>query len=57
MRKNCKNLNHELIDRFGDMPEQVVDLLNSVRIKWIANKNRFGKSSDETWQIGRLFYQ
>ena len=27
----------ELIDRFGDLPTQVVDLLNSVRIKWIAN--------------------
>ena len=28
----------ELIDRFGELPEQVVDLLNSVRIKWIAIK-------------------
>ncbi|MBD0779543.1 transcription-repair coupling factor [Maribacter sp. ANRC-HE7] len=27
----------ELIDRFGELPTQVVDLLNSVRIKWIAN--------------------
>ena len=26
----------ELIDRFGELPTQVVDLLNSVRIKWIA---------------------
>jgi len=26
----------ELIDRFGELPVQVVDLLNSVRIKWIA---------------------
>jgi len=26
----------ELIDRFGELPEQVVDLLNSVRIKWMA---------------------
>ncbi|TDI75055.1 MAG: transcription-repair coupling factor [Bacteroidetes bacterium] len=26
----------ELIDRFGKLPEQVVDLLNSVRIKWMA---------------------
>ena len=25
-----------LIDRFGELPEQAVDLLNSVRIKWIA---------------------
>jgi len=27
----------ELIDRFGELPTEVVDLLNSVRIKWIAN--------------------
>ena len=26
----------EIIDRFGELPIQVVDLLNSVRIKWIA---------------------
>ena len=26
----------ELIDRFGELPEEAVDLLNSVRIKWIA---------------------
>ncbi|OMP32040.1 transcription-repair coupling factor [Mangrovimonas sp. DI 80] len=28
----------ELVDRFGELPFQVVDLLNSVRIKWIAAK-------------------
>lgn len=28
----------DLIDRFGEMPKQVVDLLNSVRVKWIATK-------------------
>ena len=28
----------DLIDRFGEMPKQVVDLLNSVRIKWVATK-------------------
>ncbi|WP_410548709.1 transcription-repair coupling factor [Allomuricauda sp. CAU 1633] len=26
----------ELVDRFGELPEQAEDLLNSVRIKWIA---------------------
>lgn len=41
----------ELIDRFGELPEPVLDLMNSVRIKWIAlrmglervvmKKNRF----------------
>ena len=28
----------QLMDRFGELPTQVVDLLNSVRIKWIATK-------------------
>jgi transcription-repair coupling factor (superfamily II helicase) len=27
-----------LIDRFGQIPEEAVDLLNSVRLKWIATK-------------------
>ena len=27
----------QLIDRFGELPSQAEDLLNSVRIKWIAN--------------------
>ena len=27
----------ELADRFGEIPSQVEDLLNSVRIKWLAN--------------------
>ncbi len=27
----------QLVDRFGELPVQVEDLLNSVRIKWIAN--------------------
>jgi len=27
-----------LVDRFGELPTQAVDLLNSVRIKWIASK-------------------
>ena len=26
-----------LLDRFGELPEEAVDLLNSVRIKWLAN--------------------
>ncbi|SDQ20855.1 transcription-repair coupling factor [Flagellimonas zhangzhouensis] len=26
----------QLVDRFGELPEQAVDLMNSVRIKWIA---------------------
>ncbi|WP_299430490.1 transcription-repair coupling factor [uncultured Maribacter sp.] len=28
----------ELVDRFGELPTPAVDLLNSVRIKWIANQ-------------------
>lgn len=27
----------QLVDRFGELPSQAEDLLNSVRIKWIAN--------------------
>ncbi|MBN4070187.1 transcription-repair coupling factor [Olleya sp. AH-315-F22] len=33
----------EIIDRFGELPTQVVDLLNTVRIKWIATKIGFEK--------------
>ncbi len=33
----------ELTDRFGEMPKQVTDLLNSVQIKWIATKIGFEK--------------
>lgn len=33
----------DLIDRFGKLPVQVLDLLNSVRIKWIASKVGFEK--------------
>ncbi len=29
---------HHLRDRFGPLPEQVSDLLNSVRIKWLAGR-------------------
>lgn len=28
----------EIIDRFGELPTQVVDLFNSVRVKWLATK-------------------
>ncbi|MGC1515405.1 MAG: transcription-repair coupling factor [Maribacter sp.] len=27
----------QLVDRFGELPDEAADLLNSVRIKWIAN--------------------
>ena len=33
----------DLMDRFGELPTQVSDLLNSVRIKWIATKLGFEK--------------
>ncbi len=33
----------ELIDRFGELPTQVTDLLNSVQIKWLATKIGFEK--------------
>lgn len=36
--EELETFTNEIIDRFGEMPTQVVDLLNSVRIKWIAAK-------------------
>ncbi|MDX1363630.1 transcription-repair coupling factor [Arenibacter latericius] len=35
--KALQKYESQLIDRFGELPTQAVDLLNSVRIKWIAN--------------------
>lgn len=34
--EGLKQFENQLIDRFGELPEEVEDLLNSVRIKWIA---------------------
>ena len=34
--EDLQTFERELIDRFGELPEQAVDLLNSVRIKWLA---------------------
>src|SRR5690606_1244455 len=28
----------DVIDRFGELPKEAIDLLNSVRIKWVATK-------------------
>jgi len=33
-----QNFETEIIDRFGEIPLQVEDLLNSVRIKWLAKE-------------------
>jgi transcription-repair coupling factor (superfamily II helicase) len=33
----------ELVDRFGELPIEVIDLLNSVKIKWLATKIGFEK--------------
>ncbi len=41
--QELKAFESQLIDRFGELPVQVVDLLNSVRIKWIASKIGFEK--------------
>jgi len=35
---SLQKFEQELVDRFGELPEPVVDLMNSVRIKWIAIK-------------------
>jgi transcription-repair coupling factor (superfamily II helicase) len=34
--EDLKQFEKELIDRFGELPVQVADLLDSVRVKWIA---------------------
>ncbi|PIB29326.1 transcription-repair coupling factor [Maribacter sp. 4U21] len=34
---SLKKFEAQLVDRFGELPPQAEDLLNSVRIKWIAN--------------------
>ncbi|MEN1784079.1 MAG: transcription-repair coupling factor [Bacteroidota bacterium] len=36
--EDLKLFEQQLIDRFGELPEPAVDLLNSVRIKWLATK-------------------
>ena len=41
--EELKTFERDLIDRFGELPIQVLDLLNSVRIKWIASKIGFEK--------------
>ncbi|MCG1035365.1 transcription-repair coupling factor [Polaribacter sargassicola] len=33
-----QNFESEIVDRFGEFPTQVEDLLNSVRIKWLAKE-------------------
>lgn len=35
--EDLKKFEAELVDRFGEIPTQAEDLLNSVRIKWIAS--------------------
>ena len=41
--EELKIFESQLIDRFGELPPSVSDLLNSVRIKWIASKIGFEK--------------
>src|SRR5699024_570005 len=36
--KELISFEKELIDRFGKLPEEAQDLLQSVKIKWLANK-------------------
>ncbi len=36
--KELKVFEKQLIDRFGNLPAEAVDLMNSVRLKWIATK-------------------
>ncbi|WP_338731983.1 transcription-repair coupling factor [Mangrovimonas cancribranchiae] len=36
--KDLKSFEKDIVDRFGELPNQVIDLFNSVRIKWLAEK-------------------
>ena len=36
--KDLEQFESELVDRFGELPTSVVDLLDSVRIKWLAKQ-------------------
>ena len=40
---DLQRFERDLIDRFGALPTQVVDLLDSVRIKWLATTLGFEK--------------
>jgi len=41
--EELQKFERELLDRFGELPIQVVDLLNSVRVKWLSTKIGFEK--------------
>ena len=41
--EELQKFEYEIVDRFGELPIQVVDLLNSVRVKWVATKVGFEK--------------
>ena len=41
--KELHTFEKDLIDRFGELPKPVTDLLNSVQIKWLATKIGFEK--------------
>ena len=41
--EELQHFERDLIDRFGALPKQVVDLLDSVRIKWLATTLGFDK--------------
>ncbi|MBW4964559.1 hypothetical protein KZZ06_21435, partial [Sulfitobacter sp. CW3] len=36
--KELEAYEKRLLDRFGELPQQAEDLLNSVRVKWIATQ-------------------
>ena len=46
----------ELRDRFGELPVQAIDLLDSVKLKWAASKIGLRKVDHETAKNDWLFY-
>ncbi len=41
--KDLEDFERGLVDRFGEMPEPVIELMESIRIKWLARKLGFEK--------------
>ena len=42
-KEELKKMESELIDRFGKLPPEAVNLLKSVELKWIASEIGFDK--------------
>ena len=53
--KKIAKFENELIDRFGNLPKEAVNLLKSVELKWLAAEIGFDKNRHEKRNLSRLF--